>query len=180
VPWEARNIGSATGGGATASNGTWTVTGGGADIWGTADAFRYVYQPLAGDGTIVARVASVQNVDVWTKAGVMLRQTLSAGSAHASMFVSPGKGLAFQSRAADGGSSVSAGVAGSAPHWVRLVRAGQLVTASVSEDGTAWTTVGQRTVSFSGQVYAGLAVTSHNSSQVASATFDAVTLTPQP
>ncbi|MDQ3348322.1 MAG: phospholipase D-like domain-containing protein [Acidobacteriota bacterium] len=181
VPWQTSNIGSATGGGASVSGGVFTVAGGGADIWGTADAFRYVYQPLPGDGVIVARLASVQNVHAWTKAGVMLRQTLSAGSAHASMFVTPVSGLAFQSRASSGGTSVSAAVAGAAPCWVRLVRAGQLVTASVSEDGATWTTVGQRTLSFSGTVYAGLAVTSHNSSQVAAATLDRVTLSsPQP
>ena len=176
APWQTVNVGATTGGGATTSGGTWTVTGGGADIWGTADAFRYVYQPLAGDGTIVARVASLENVDPWTKAGLMIRQTLSAGSAHASMFVTPGRGLAFQSRASSGGTSVSATVPGAAPHWVRLVRAGQLVTASLSEDGATWTTIGQRTLSFSGQVYAGLAVTSHNSNQVAAATIDGVTL----
>ena len=176
APWQTSNIGATTGGGAGMSGDAFTVTGGGADIWGTADAFRYVYQPLAGDGTIVARVAAVQNVDLWTKAGVMLRQTLSAGSAHASMFVTPGSGLAFQSRASSGGTSMSAAVAGAAPCWVRLVRAGQLVTASVSEDGATWITMGQRTLSFSGTVYAGLAVTGHNSSQVAAATFDGVTL----
>ena len=54
------------------------IAGAGADIWGTADAFRYVYQPLAGDGTIVARVASVQSTNAWVKAGVMMsRATLA-------------------------------------------------------------------------------------------------------
>ena len=37
------------------SSGQFTVAGAGADIWDTADAFRYVYQPLAGDGQIIAR-----------------------------------------------------------------------------------------------------------------------------
>src|SRR6185436_19114387 len=49
------------------------VRGAGADIWGTADAFRLAYQTLSGDGQIVARVASVQNINAWTKAGVMIR-----------------------------------------------------------------------------------------------------------
>ncbi len=181
VPWQTSNIGSATGGGASVSGGVFTVTGGGADIWGTADAFRYVHQTLPGDGTLVARVAAVENVDPWTKAGVMLRQTLSAGSAHASMFVTAASGLAFQSRASSAGTSVSAAVAGAAPRWVRLVRAGPLVTASLSEDGATWTTMGQRTLSFSGTVYAGLAVSGHSSSQVAAAAFDGVMLSsPQP
>ena len=54
-----------------AGTGTYSVTGAGADIWGTADAFRFVYQPLSGDGQIVARVATVQNTNAWVKAGVI-------------------------------------------------------------------------------------------------------------
>jgi regulation of enolase protein 1 (concanavalin A-like superfamily) len=125
-------------------------------------------------------VTSVQNVNAWTKAGVMIRQTLTAGSIHASLFVSPANGVAFQSRAATGGTSVSAAVPGAAPQWVRLVRAGQTVTASVSSDGTSWSDVGQRTIPFAGSVYVGLAVTSHSAGQLASATFENVNITPQP
>jgi phosphatidylserine/phosphatidylglycerophosphate/cardiolipin synthase-like enzyme/regulation of enolase protein 1 (concanavalin A-like superfamily) len=178
--WQTANVGATSGGSASASGGVFTVTGGGADIWGTADAFRYVYQPLAADGIVVARVASVQNVNAWTKAGVMIRQTLSAGSIHASLFVTPANGIAFQSRATTGGTSVSAAVPGAAPRWVRLIRAGQTITASVSSDGTTWTDVGQRTIALSGSVYVGLAVTSHSATQLASATFDGVSITPQP
>jgi regulation of enolase protein 1 (concanavalin A-like superfamily) len=122
----------------------------------------------------------VQNVNAWTKAGIMIRQTLSAGSVHASVFVTPANGVAFQSRATTGGTSVSAAVAGAAPQWVRLVRAGQILTASVSSDGTNWTDLGQRTIPLSGSVYVGLAVTSHSSTQLASATFDQVSVTSQP
>ena len=46
-------------GSASYSNGTFTVSGSGDDVWGTADAFHYAYQSLSGDGQIVARVASV-------------------------------------------------------------------------------------------------------------------------
>ena len=69
--------------------------------------YSFVYQPLAGDGVITARVASVEPVHAWTKAGVMIRQTLAAGAPHQSLFVTPGNGLAFQSRATTGATSVS-------------------------------------------------------------------------
>ena len=84
---------------------TYTVKGAGADVWGTADAFDYVYRPMTGDGWIVARVASVQNTSSWSKAGVMIRESLDAGAAHAYMLVSFSKGLAFQRRAVAGGDS---------------------------------------------------------------------------
>ena len=52
------------------------MNGGGADIWGTADAFQFVYTILPTNGSISARVASVEFVRSWTKAGVMLSQSL--------------------------------------------------------------------------------------------------------
>jgi hypothetical protein len=60
-------------GSTTFANGTFTVRGGGADIWGTADQFRYVSTrvigaPFIGDFSITARVNSVDNVNQWSKA----------------------------------------------------------------------------------------------------------------
>ena len=48
---------------------TLSLAGSGTDIWGAADEFRFTYQTLTGDASIVARIAALQNVDVWTKAG---------------------------------------------------------------------------------------------------------------
>jgi regulation of enolase protein 1 (concanavalin A-like superfamily) len=152
------------------------VKASGADIWGTADAFRYAYTQLSGDGAVVARVVTVQNVNVWTKAGVMIRQALDPASPHASMFVTPGKGLAFQRRKTAAATSVSTSAAGVAPQWVKLARAGQVVTASISSDGVSWTAVGQDTIALSGAVWIGLAVTSHDTTQAATATFDGVAI----
>jgi len=177
APWQTQDIGKVgVTGNASVTAGVFTVRGSGADVWGPADAFRFVYQSLAGDGAIIARVASVQNVYAWTKAGVMIRQTTDAGSTQTSMFVTPGKGLSFQRRIAANGTSVSTTIAGAAPYWVRLVRAGQVITASVSPDGTSWTDVGQDTIAISGAVWIGLAVTSHDNTQLATATFDNVTV----
>jgi regulation of enolase protein 1 (concanavalin A-like superfamily) len=175
VGWKTADVGSVgIAGSAAESNGTFTLTGSGPDIWGTADAFRYAYTPLIGDGVIVARVGTVQNVHEWTKAGVMIRQTLDAGSAHASVFVTPGKGLAFQRRPTAGATSLNTSVGGAAPQWVKLARAGQTVSASMSPDGSTWTLVGQDTVALNGAVWIGLALTSHDDTRAATATFDNV------
>jgi regulation of enolase protein 1 (concanavalin A-like superfamily) len=179
--WKTEDIGSVSQpGSASESGGLFTMQSGGADIWNTADGFRYAYLPLPGDGAIVARVASVQNVNVWTKAGVMIRQTLDATSAHASLFVTPGNGISFQRRPTTGGTSLATTAAGAAPRWVRVTRAGQLFTAAVSTDGSAWTTVGQETIAMSGTVWAGLALTSHDVSRLATATLDRVSLAAGP
>ena len=62
------------------SPGNIVMSGTGTDIWGTADQFRFAYKSLTGDGSIVARVDSLANTDAWAKAGVMIRETLDAGS----------------------------------------------------------------------------------------------------
>jgi hypothetical protein len=176
--WSTLDIGAVgVTGSASYATGTFTVRGAGADVWGTADALRFVYQPLAGDGEIVARVASVESVRAWVKAGVMIRQSLDAGSAHGFMLVSASKGLAFQRRSQAGGISTStAGGAGAAPAWVKLVRRGQTVTASRSADGVSWSQVGQATIALTGSVYVGLAVSSHDTTRTARVLFDKVTV----
>jgi regulation of enolase protein 1 (concanavalin A-like superfamily)/HKD family nuclease len=176
-PWADRDIGSVgVTGSAQHASGTFTVKASGADIWGTADAFHYVYQPWNGDGSFVARVGSLTNTDVWAKAGVMLRSTLDPTSANAFVLVSAARGVGFQRRAANGATSVTTGVAGvTVPQWVRLDRNGNTFTAYYSNDGTSWTTVGSDSMALPSSLFVGLAVTSHNNAALTTATFDAVT-----
>jgi regulation of enolase protein 1 (concanavalin A-like superfamily)/HKD family nuclease len=181
-PWVTADVGSVNPAGSASFNagtGTWTVTGSGADIWGTADAFRYVSEPLSGDGEIVARVATVQSVDNWTKGGVMMRDTMAAGSAQASMFVSSAvKGTAFQRRVTAGGVSTStAGPMQPAPYWVKMVRFGTSFSAYTSPDGVTWTLVANDIITMNATINVGLAVTSHKSGTAATVTFDNVTVT---
>jgi regulation of enolase protein 1 (concanavalin A-like superfamily) len=179
APWTSQDIGAVGVAGAAALDGsTFTVQGAGADIWGTADALHFVSQPVTGDLDIVARVASVDYVDQWTKAGVMIRGAATAGSAHALMLVSPGKGLAFQRRTANGGSSTNtAGGTGTAPAWVKLERRGNTIKAYRSANGTSWTLVGSDTFALPSTVLVGMAVSSHDNARLAAATFDGVAIT---
>jgi phosphatidylserine/phosphatidylglycerophosphate/cardiolipin synthase-like enzyme len=176
--WSTSDVGSTgAAGSASYSNGTFTVTGAGADVWGTADAFRYAYTTLAGDGSIVARVASVQYTAAWAKAGVMVRGSLSSSSAHAFMLVSAGKGVAFQRRTAGGGTSTStAGSLSTAPRWVKLTRTGSTLTAYESADGNTWQKIGSDTIALGSTAYIGLAVSSHVNGVLCTATFDHVTV----
>ncbi len=80
------------------SNGTYTIQAAGSDIWSGADEFHFVYQPMTGNGEVIARLASLANTDSWAKAGVMIRESLTAQSRHAMTAVSAGNGYAFQRR----------------------------------------------------------------------------------
>jgi hypothetical protein len=178
--WTCGDIGGATPAGSQTLNGTsLTVQGGGGDIWGTADQFRLLALPVAGDATATARVTSQGNTSSWAKAGVMLRQTADPGSVYYAAEVTPGNGVVVQYRAATGGGAAMAvGVSGTAPAYVRVARSGSTFTAYTSPDGTTWTPVAgsSLTLSVSGGMLAGLAVTSHNTSALSTAVFDGVSV----
>ena len=176
--WQSRDIGAVgVAGSATASGGSFTVRGAGADVWGSSDAFHFAYRSLSGDGTITARVASVSGSQAWTKVGVMVRASTSSSAAHAFMLVSAAKGLAFQRRRSAGGVTThTSGGSGTAPRWVRLTRAGSRITAYVSSTGSSWSVVGSDTFSLPSGVLVGLAVSSHTTSSLATGVFDNVSV----
>ncbi|MHC4366532.1 MAG: discoidin domain-containing protein [Planctomycetota bacterium] len=170
--------------------GTFTVTAEGADIWNQADEFHYVYKQLTGAGSIIARIDSVEHTDVWAKAGVMIRETLDAGSVFAAAYITPTnadgtptQGCRFQGRTATDGSATSdTSVATAeqmaivAPYWVKMERdvAGNF-RASYSANGATWTPMVWRpAVSMGSTVYIGLALTSHNAGVTGQAVFSGV------
>ena len=178
APWQYQDVGAVgQAGNATYSDGIFAVDGGGADIWGTSDGFHYVYQPLEGDGQIVARVVDLENTHAWAKAGVMIRETIDAGSKHAMMVLTPGKGLAFQRRITTSGSSThSSGGSAIAPYWVKLVLSGNTISSYKSSNGSDWAPVGYATISLASSMLIGLAVTAHNDTTLATAHFDNVSV----
>ena len=92
VPTTSLDIGRVEAAGSTSTaNGVYTVSASGFDIWETQDEFRFVYGAMSGDGEITARVDSIAAADAWTKAGVMIRETLSANSRFAYTLVTGGK-----------------------------------------------------------------------------------------
>ena len=153
--------------------GLYTIRAAGTDIWDVADQFHFVHQPVSGDVTVVARVHSLITTHPWAKAGVMLRESLTAASRHAATFVSAGSGYAFQRRADPGVySTSSSGGSGRPPGWVKLVRSGDTFSAYRSVDGTTWTKIGSDTIAMNETVYVGLAVTSHNAATPTTAIVD--------
>jgi hypothetical protein len=167
--------------------GRWTVEAEGADIWNNADQFRFTHIALNGDAEVVARVVSLGPVsgttyDAWAKAGVMIRQSVAAGSAHAFMPLTGSNGASFQYRTtADGGSGLTASTGGAfVPNrWVRLVRAGSSFTGFWSDDPAAgWNQVGGAvTVAMTNPVRVGLALTSHSDGTYVRGVFDRLRLT---
>lgn len=181
--WTCTDIGGALPPGTDSlSSGTWNETGGGGDIWSTADAFHFAYQTLAADGTVTAHVTAQQNTNVWAKAGVMMRASTDPGSVYYGAFVTPGNGISIQSRTAQGGTSTQLLAPGTVPAYLMVGRytSGSQVyyTTYTSLDGTTWTAVPGSTqaLAMTGPVLAGIAITSHNQGTASAVTLDTVAL----
>ena len=179
-PWQTANVGT-TGlqGSAEFFGGAFTVKGAGT-FGGTSDGFRYVYQTLPGDGTVIARVNTLQNTGSNARVGIMLRDTLAANAKMAALTVNGSGAWRWQRRTTTGGSvSTTNSSSGTAPNlWVRLVRAGSTITASRSTNGTSWTIINSTTVSMASTCYVGLAVASGSTTTLNTSVIDNVSVTP--
>lgn len=186
------------------------------------DRFYFVHQPLDGDGSITARVTSLTGAAVspgggapagqggtppsepgtstpttggvqpWTKAGLIIKESTTQGSAYAAIMVTGDHGVRLQYNYTGDTAGPAGAVSATSPRWLRLTRAGDTLTGYASADGATWTRVGTAHLTgLPSTVQAGLFVTSPGEQKfdqhlgaisstgfptVATATFDAVDL----
>ncbi|WP_405082867.1 PQQ-dependent sugar dehydrogenase [Paenibacillus chitinolyticus] len=179
APWKQQNIGSPALAGSASYDpgaGRFEVSGSGTDIWGKSDQFNFVYHPWTGDGSIVALVSSQTNTHDFAKAGITIRETLKPDSKHADLLLTPSNGFTFQYRTETGGASESEKIASTSPAWVKLERKGNVIRGYVSNNGLNWGDLGTLTLKMNASVFVGLAVSSHNTSKLSTATFTNVTV----
>ena len=181
------------GGGETGSltknaEGSYTLIGGGNDIWDVSDEFDFAQTQVSGDFDVSVRVQSLEFTATWTKAGVMVRESLAGDSKMAWNRVTPddsqiAAGLdgandtRFSYRTGktggagsnDGQHEEGSGAPEYPNAWLRLQREGNVVTAYASNDGLNWRVQGaQDTATWAGglplpnTVYLGLAVSRHS------------------
>lgn len=167
-------------GNATYSNGVFSVQGAGTGMGSsvTSDQIHFVYQPMSGNGTIVARVVSLQGSGSPT-AGIMIRQTLAANDMFASGYDGAGyAGIYYGYRTSTGGyASESYPKATSLPYWIMVQRSGSTFTSYIAPDGVNWIQLGSaETINMAQNVYVGLIVESGNNTALATATFDSVSI----
>lgn len=178
-PWQSTDVGSVgMTGDATYAAGVFSMQGAGADIWGTADAFRFVYQSFTGDATLVARVTGETGAQPFAKAGIMFRDGLDPAASHVLLSMKPSGELEFMARFAPGEGTVYLGGAMPAvPVWLKLVKTGRTFTAYQSADGAQWGTILSINLQAADAgMIAGLVVSSHDVSALNTAAFDNVTL----
>lgn len=192
--WKQADSGRAQAAGSTDFDGQmFTVEGAGTDIGSTSDQLRIAYVQMTGDCVITARYVP-QVSSQFSRFGLMMRQSLDADAAHASLLItprfeqnveSPGWYARFMTRTAAGADTAAQdGTRLEAPCvsygrltgccWLRLERSGDRFAASVSPDGQTWTEVGQRSIKLDDDLYAGLAVCSGLKTATTSVKFDHV------
>ncbi|MDX6345665.1 MAG: hypothetical protein QOF84_455, partial [Streptomyces sp.] len=167
---------------------SFTVRGAGTDlnVNGQGMTAQYAFQPITGDGTVIARVASRDNAGESDRVGLMMAQSLSPFcQMAATILTSTGSGDTgvkqfVRRKVVAGGTSTTDGSSGVAtPTWLKLERAGTKFTASASPDGSTWSVIGRDTIATFGDAayYVGLVVTSRKPSALNTTVFDNITVT---
>lgn len=160
-----------------AGNSTYKITGNGANIWGAADAFHYVYRQVAGDLVLTGDVEFLgQGKDPHRKACWMVRQSLDADAPYADVAVHGSGLVSLQYRKVAGGPTMEVQTPIVAPVSVRLMRDGNVFSLEIAPKGKPFSTVGAITIEMKDPVYAGLAVSSHNITVSETAVFSNVSL----
>jgi len=177
--------GASPAGSGTYSNGIWTVTGSGTDIWtdGT-EKYHFLYKQVTGDFSLVARVESVQNITGTNKAGVMISSDLGADpGGQAWVALRPNNIVeSYFSGWTEmyGGSNWRAQGYGipQTPWWIKIERIGTVITTYASPDGVSWATlVNGAFANMPATAYIGLCVTSLTPGTLCTATFSNVSIT---
>jgi hypothetical protein len=143
------------------------------------DTFYFVHRPLTANGSITVEVTSLTEVTEsgttpqggpastrpavvpWSKAGLIITAGSSQGSAYAAVMVTGSHGTRMQWNYTGDTPGLTGGVSAASPRWLRLTRAGDVITGYDSAGGTNWTKIGTVTLpGLAPTVQAGLFATS--------------------
>jgi len=158
------------------AKGEYRITGGGANVWGTADAFYFLWKKASGDVTLSADVEWVGTSSAeHRKAVLMIRQSLEPGSAYADA-VSHGNGLtSLQFRGAANEQTYQVFTQVDGPVRLRIERKGSRFTMYAGKPNEELKVVGPiEYVGMQDPVYVGLGVCSHVATTLETAVFSNV------
>jgi TolB protein len=176
---ETADIGTTRPGAASFSEGTgsYRVTGGGADLWGKEDDFRFLWLPLTGDATLEADITfPVVDVVPKEKAMLIFRQSNQPDAAYADLALHGDGHIALQFRKTDGGQTEDLTATQRGSRHLRLERKGDHFTASLGNSASTMEQVLSTDVALHDQVLVGVGVCAHDANAVHAAVFSNVKL----
>jgi hypothetical protein len=168
----------------------WDLIAGGQDIWEKSDQFHFVFKGISGDFDVIVRVESFIPAHLYSKAGLMIRETLNADSPHLMFLVFANDeprnnnlgAYEMQFRRETGGDCQAIYPASRPPapsefpaayphSWLRVRRSGHRFSAFASTDGKIWKLYAEHVLTLAETVHMGPALTSHNPLATAQASF---------
>jgi hypothetical protein len=158
------------------AKGEYRITGGGTNVWGTSDAFYFVWKKASGDMTLSADVQWVGTSSAeHRKAVLMIRQSLEPGSAYADA-VSHGNGLtSLQFRGAANEQTYQVFTQVDGPVRLRIERKQSRFTMYAGKPNEELKMVGPiEYVGLQDPIYVGLGVCSHVATTLETAVFSNV------
>ena len=164
------------------AKGEYAVTGGGANMWFTNDAFHFVWKKISGDASLAAGIRWIGTQgNEHRKACLIIRQSLDADSAYADAALH-GNGLAsLQYRETAGGQTHEIISRVNAPEKLRIERRGDYVTMSVAVAGGELQSAGGTfRIQLKEPFYIGLGVCAHDNATSEQAVFSNVTIDTSP
>jgi hypothetical protein len=193
-PWKHQDIGTArvgqsaqVAGAAKHADGVFTLQGT-MDMWGPADGFHFVWQPVQGDVSLVARITSVDNPGKvgHAKASLCIRESLDGGSRSVTQCVTAVDGTQFTYREkaddktvrifADAASPKPSVPKGTFPCWLKLVRRGNEFSGYESLDGETWWLTATIKLDFKVDAFIGITSSSHTKDTLTTSVFEHVKL----
>jgi TolB protein len=146
-----------------ASTGEYKITGTGADIWGKADQFHYVWREMSGNFAVTATAKFLTEGIGHRKAVIMLRKSLDTDSPFIQLAIH-GDGtpsVQFRNTKADNTNTVDFPMEGPGTWSLKLVREGATITVWIAKDGAPLRELGHTMSQLGSPILVGLGVSSH-------------------
>jgi len=158
---------------------SYTVTGGGENMWFDTDALHFAWKRMAGDVTLAADIRWIgTGGNAHRKACLLIRQSLDPNAAYADAVIH-GDGLtSLQYRQAPGETTreIQANVSG--PRRLRIEKQGDFVSMSITAEGEPlYAAGGSFKIRFAEPFYVGLGVCAHDNAVSEQAVFSNVEIT---
>jgi TolB protein len=157
---------------------SYTVTGGGSNMWFASDAFHFVWKKVSGDVSLAADIEIAPSAgDPHRKGVLMVRQTQEPDSAYADAALH-GDGLtSLQYREAKGARTYEIQANTKSPHRLRIEKRGEYVSMSIAAAGEELRPAGGTfRLGLKEPYYVGIGVCAHNDAAIETAVFRNVEL----
>lgn len=177
--WTQTDIGGALAGGLQNVSGGFDLFGGGRDVWGARDEFRFLHRTVDGDFTLEVTLVGVEDIDAYTKAGLMIRASTAPDAPFAMLSSFPSGEAQLAHRDATGGEATAPPTSKGPLQGMRLrlVRKGGTIAASVRRND-GWKPLASIPDRLPKTVLVGAIVSSHDPSQLAKVEYRDLKLTP--